>query len=197
MSGLDELLAIVHSLPFEEHGKMRLLAVIIENTELRLQFRVDDGGEQVSEWELAFTGVDEVHLTTFHNCGLRVYREDHPALDQYTDPHDVLSFSAAAADANRVVGQLWAAHCRAADDWIPFDRYIHRAPDLGSLLSSRSGILAEGPRFLLEAYAAVLDENGCKPSTITGHERTGGACMVHFDESYVIAREVTCTRRSP
>jgi hypothetical protein len=192
MTVLDRLLAIVHSLAFEENGRMSITAALWEQENVRLRFEVHDGNDDFTKWELVFRDVLEVQLSQASHCGLNVWRSDHVAIDQYTDRRAALAFSSPATDPDRLLGQLWAAHRAIAGDWIPFDRYLNTAGRIEDLVRAPSGKLASGPLFLIDAYAEVLKRNGCVPSR-AGRTRKGpaeSACMVHFDESYVVAKSV-------
>jgi hypothetical protein len=82
-----------------------------------------------------------------------------------------------------------------ADDWIAFDRYLNRVP-LPDLLAGGSGLLANGPQFLIAAYADVLEKEGCRPTRlVTPRERSiTSALMAHFGESLVVAEKLVVKR---
>lgn len=68
---------------------MRLMAAFWEGAQLRLQFEVDDGSEQLSRW-------DDVRRRTqqyLGQCGLNVWYDQHPAVDQYTATRETIAFS--------------------------------------------------------------------------------------------------------
>lgn len=52
--------------------------------------------------------------------------------------------------------------------------------------------LAAGPKFIMNEYARVLEENGCIPtkSRPSTKQRVKKASLIHFDESFVIAETV-------
>src|SRR5947209_297645 len=120
---LPDLLAILATEEFEEHGNMRIAAAHWSADRLDVRMQVDDGRGEHSGWNLRFRGVLEYTLAKADNCGLNVRRSDHPAIDQHTDVRAFLHFGAAPADPFRVVGRLLSAHLELVDDWIPFDRY--------------------------------------------------------------------------
>ena len=91
------------------------------------------------------------------------HTDRHPVARQYSDTRSELSFSRRADSPSRVVGRLVQAHHRAAGDWIAFYRYLNELCDLEWLLGSGAGILAEGPSFLMTAYAGVLQEFEMRP----------------------------------
>jgi hypothetical protein len=192
MSGLDQLLETTRSAEFEDSGGLRLIAASWSAADLTLRFELDDGQERFSVWELECTWVLEQLLSKAYECGLNVWYEDHPILDQYTTEWESLAFSRAPRIPDRVVGQLWTAHREAVDDWIDFDRYLNDAMPLAEVLRSPSGIVATGPAFLIDAYEQVLRRNRCEPSRVpSGRKQIEAACLVHFEESYVVAERVT------
>jgi hypothetical protein len=65
-----------------------------------------------------------------------------------------------------LVGQLFLTHQRLVADWIPFDRYLNNHVDLDALLGGGYGKLADGPEFLVAAYAAILERHGVSPSLL-------------------------------
>ena len=182
MTGLDRLLATL--------DEMELAAAVWSRRSLTLTF---DLKKPAARWELRCSGVLESHLGDPHRCGLNVWHEDHAALDQYVEPQVRLRFSRAAEDPEHVIGALWRAHMRVSNDWIDFERYLDRTRPLEELLaSSTGGVLAEGPAFLIAAYAKVLAENGCRPRrNVIAKPQAGRATMIHFGESFVVARRIT------
>jgi hypothetical protein len=192
---MDELLALLHTVEFEDNGDMRIVHAHWSGDRLVLRAQVDHGDETRSSWQLRFTGVLESSLTVLVQCGLNIW-QDHAAIDQYTRRRQFLHFSAAPTNPDAVVGQLWAAHSDLAGDWIPFERYLNGELPLAKLLASGSGLLATGPDFLISAYAAVLERNGCRPSTRVlpkGRQLTT-VSMAHFGESFVIAESIAARR---
>ena len=65
-----------------------------------------------------------------------------------------------------LVGQLFLTHQRLVADWIPFDRTLNNHVDLDALLGGGYGKLADGPEFLVAAYAAILERHGVSPSLL-------------------------------
>ena len=190
---LQQLLGIIWTTEFEENGRMRVVSVQWTADRLTVRFHVDHGTEEASNWQLRFTGVLEYLFTEdVHECGLNIWDRDHPAIDQYVQPREFLHFASAPRDPHRVVGELWAAHVKLADDWIPFDRYFNGEVALHELLASGSGLLATGPEFLISAYASILENEGCRPTrkAISPARLVRSATLAHFGESYVVAEKV-------
>lgn len=87
----------------------------------------------------------------------------HPLLRQYCDEQVDLHFSGKPTNLAATLGDLWIAHRQIVGDWIPFARHCNKLP-LDQLLGLGFGSFALGPKFLLEAYAAVLTRYGSEPS---------------------------------
>lgn len=195
MSKLDELLAIVDSLAFEEYGRMDVASAHWSQRGVTIRMKLEHGDGNRSAWELRFGETLEYSLGNVFFCGLNIHRDDHPAIRQYVDKYESLHFSSPARNANEAVGELLAAHRELADDWIPFDRYIRCSAEL---LRMPSGLIAKGPAFLIERYAQVLDAQGCGMTRqrIPRARAVENALMAHFGESFVVAETLRVTRRS-
>ncbi|MGB5165345.1 MAG: hypothetical protein WBN61_08825, partial [Woeseiaceae bacterium] len=135
--------------------------------------------------------VVEYLLSNGQRCGLQYWTEDHPALSQYSEPFESLYFGAKAADPDAFLGRMWAVHRKATDDWIAFDKYINCLPSIARLAKASSGLLADGPSFLVEQYANLLQEEGMNPKRLASQSGTyaPNAKMIHFGDCYVIADE--------
>jgi hypothetical protein len=81
----------------------------------------------------------------------------HPALRPYTDPTNQLFFRGVPPDIPRCIGELWLAHQEAAGSWTSFAKHLQTSE---KFLAVGFGAIANGPRFLLDAYALVLARHG-------------------------------------
>lgn len=177
---------------------MRVVSTHWSADRLTVRLHVDHGTEEKSDWQLRFTNVVDYLFADVYSCGLNVWVDDHPAIQQYVQTSEYLHFAAAPEDSHHVVGELWAAHRELADDWIPFDRYLNLESPLDQLLASGSGLLATGPAFLIAAYSDVLEKEGCRPTRteLPAPRFFQTATMTHFGESYVIAEHVSARKLS-
>lgn len=99
---------------------------------------------------------------------------------------------------------LYRAHTRAADDWIPFDRYL----SIETLWTGRpfqphfepisgSNFVCRGPDFLVRAYVNALEAIGERVQLTLRRipklepARPG---VLHFGDSYVVADSFTAER---
>src|SRR5262249_27234879 len=98
---------------------------------------------------------------------------EHILARQHTDPRlDLYFVDRSLLPAAEIAGNLFLAHVRVADWWIPFRRYLNRDAPLDRLLDGGSGKLAEGPNFIIEAYRGVLETAGMRVSVV-GKGRAG------------------------
>jgi len=193
---LNELLALTRTGEFEDNGRIRVVSAHWSADRFAVRLEVDDGNEQHTSWQLRFRRLLEYHLSDVFNCGLNVWRTDHPVLAQYTDSREYLHFSSAARNPNEAVGELWIAHRELVDDWIPFDRFLNETIKLPGLLAGSGGLVATGPSFLISAYANVLDAQGCQTmrQALPSPKKMGEIVMAHFGESYVVAEAIMAVR---
>lgn len=197
MNLLKELVAITATGEFEDNGGIDIASAHWRPRGLTLTLEVDHGTGELSSWSVHCDEVLEYHLSSAFDCGLDIWDASHPAIDQYVQQTERLTFATAAREPARVIGELWMAHRAAVDDWIPFDRYLNAELPLHILLASNGGELAKGPAFLLEVYERVLNEHGCRPSRVGSKEGAAEkASFIHFGESYVVARTFKAERNA-
>lgn len=191
---LRQLLKITGTGEFEDNGRLLLESATWFENSLDLRFRVEHGTDETSTWTLHCSEVIDYFLTDVrYQIGLNVRSGDHPLIKQYVQPLEGLYSSKRAADPDCVVGQLWDAHARLVDDWIPFDRYL-RMP-LRGLLSSGQALVATAPAFLADIYSQVLESNGCEPTRLPAlPARAVSAQLAHFGDSYALAARITASR---
>ena len=131
----------------------------------------------------------------------------HAAIRQYRDPSRALFFTGQAADIDALIGRLWGAHQGLVGSWIAFERYLNTERSLRDLLSVGYGKLADGPDFLIHAYARVLTEASVEvslgelwPTKIwtggTWVETAAELSMLAIDTSFVVAEDFQDERRS-
>jgi hypothetical protein len=161
---LGELEALFGTMEFEDNGGLVVASVRWPRRacDLLLDVRTGDEKQPRQAWHvhcadfrasrLIVAWVDEADLTA-----------DHPVLLPYTQPHAQLGFHGRPAHSRLVLADLWEAHRAVTDLWHPFEAFFNPVP-LVELLASNTGLLAEGPRSLMERYADVLRAHGIEPS---------------------------------
>ncbi len=193
---LRKLLDITETLEFEENGRLLIQAATWSDDSVDLRFRVDHGTDETSIWTLHCSEVIEYLLADVrYQIGLNIHSGDHPLIKQYVQPLEGVYSSKPSADPDHVVGQLWAAHVALVDDWIPFDRYLHRGLPLRALLASGHALIASAPTFLADVYSHVLESNGCEPTRLQpAAARATSAQLAHFGDSYILAAGITASQ---
>lgn len=189
---LTELLNITGTLRFEEFGRLNIQSASWDQGNLVLNFSLtynDIGAGDCEHWSISCDAVTHYTVSGAGYCGLNHHQDDHPALLQYTEPFENLYFSARARQPEKLLGKLWAAHHSATDDWIEFGEYLNSSLVVADLIRSDCGLLANGPSFLIEAYAAVLEAEKMEPRRVASESGTyvPDAEMIHFGNSFVIA----------
>ena len=198
---------LLHSKEVDDDGWVRIASLRWDARNLICDLCVDEsyGGRTVVWWQVSCREVRDFLITDVNGGGLQIDGGDHPVVRQHSDPRVDLSFRGQAADPIRLIGSLWQVHREICDDWIPFDRYVNTALPLEELLASRSGKLAAGPRFLLEAYVRALHDHGVS-SSLSGErpvarfvdgqwrEQQKSLLVMHCGQSFVVAEQFGARR---
>ncbi len=137
-------------------------------------------------FELVFEGVPEATATP-SDCGSIHATSEHPLLWDHNEEHVFMFFSSAPCDPFELVGRLYEAHAHLLGGWRAFANYLHADSEL---LHSGFGLLAEGPRRVIDEYAKVIGD-ALRYSIVHGHTPRGEFRGVLFDECYVIFRSVS------
>lgn len=133
-----------------------------------------------------------------------MYPATHPAARQYVARRAELRWPRTCDEA-KVLLAPYQAHTKAADDWIPFDRYLSiETPWTGTSFQphfapiSGNNFVCRGPDFLVRTYAKALEAIGEQvPLTLRRASKLKPAQpkVLHFGESYVVAEAFRAERR--
>jgi hypothetical protein len=186
----------------EENDWLNLSSAVWSSDDLNLSFILKDLSENaiVSKWLVKCVDVISYVITDAYGGGLNYHEDDHPAITQFTDPQVMLHFKGRAKSAPKLIIDLWDVHKKVADDWIPFETYINNSRKLQELISGGYGLLADGPRFLIDEYERVLKNHSIRPSRTkeVPYKRwienrfepiIKPVAMIHFGESFIIAKK--------
>lgn len=172
---------------------------------LEICFSVHNGkrGRKVDEWSVVCQEVHEASISDFDGGGLRLYPSSHPAARQFFARWAELKWPRTCDEA-RVFLALHRAHTKAADDWIPFDRYLQmETPWAGTSFQplfapvSGSNFVCRGPDFLVRAYAKALEAIGEQAKlTLRSAPKAKSTRpkVLHFGTSYVVANTFAAKR---
>jgi hypothetical protein len=203
---LDRLRSYLTS-PEVDDAAVRIDGVKWKDDDVELALTVTDyhGGVAMSEWVVRCRRVRECTLTGKFG-DLVVHEFGHAAIRQYRDPKRALFFTGKASDTDALIGRLWAAHRDLVGSWIDFERYLNTELPLRNLLSAGFGKLADGPDFLVQAYAKVLNEASIEvslgelwPTKVWAGgawvETAAELSMLAVDTSFVVAEAFDDERR--
>jgi hypothetical protein len=150
--GDEDCLVRLDSLAFVEDGGLLTLSV-------------RDSRGLGSRWEVKATGLRDYRVAQCHG-DLVLHERDHVAARQHTDTQQALYFAGVHPAVEETAGRLLLVHRAVAGSWIPFGRYLNSCRELEDLLRGGFGLLADGPSFLIVAYAEVLTAEGLDPSLL-------------------------------
>ncbi len=163
---LDQLRQFLENVGHDDDPFVRLDSFALHGQDATLNLRVTnyDASQSSGIWEVRAIGLRDFLVREPH--GELTAHADHVLARQHTDRRVDLCFRGSPQSPAELIGQLYLTHYRLAAEWIPFERYLNNGVDLESLLSGGYGELADGPEFLVAAYAAILKRYGVSPSLL-------------------------------
>lgn len=198
---------LLNSEEIENEGWVRVVGFRWVGTQLTCDLQVHEGlGDEIlSSWQVLCDEVREYQMVDMSGGDLQVDDGGHPVVRQHTDTAVDLAFRGIPGDPIRLIGGLWKAHRETCDGWIPFDRYLNLQLPLEELLRADSGVLAQGPRFLLEAYASELRAHSLAASLSSERsakyfadgkwlEQQQPLSVMQFGESFIVAERFRSLR---
>jgi hypothetical protein len=202
----DAIVELTKNWEFENSGGLRFRSsqCTADGVVLDL-FLVPGNGSNEQHWQIECSGVRDYLLRNEFCVGLHVVSE-HPLLLPFTEQVTKLYFYSASPNPIATVGALFECHRALVDTWIPFERFINVLPKkLSQLLAASSGLLADGPVSLMEAYSCVLGEHGIHSSMLPSQSPKfwdGEKWVVSnvplqaviFESSYVVADRFNAKR---
>lgn len=123
---------------------------------------------------------------------------DNPLLWYYSDKQCSIYFNGCYNDTDKLFLDLYRIHNNIFKGLLNFEDTLNQPYNFDSLIQSQNGLLASGPRKLLEQYATVLDRYDISYSIIGDrvpqywdgqkhNEEIGNAQVLFIDNSYIIA----------
>ncbi|HEX2535697.1 MAG TPA: hypothetical protein VHK69_18275 [Chitinophagaceae bacterium] len=129
---------------------------------LTVDLQVEDPygkGSIRQQWIIEAGGYRKSRIVPGYSSWLELVTE-HPLLWEFTEEHGSLYFNGWVQDPARLFYDLYTAHRNLFGPHEPFNPFIDlHTPGMLSF-SYSNGLLAQGPRSLLTAYAACLEERG-------------------------------------
>ena len=204
-SSLAPLLQVVGTGEFEDEVYwLNLVGVRSSDGDVMLDLELYHQEASPERWQLHCHETRFVRFQgSFHRVGFEIFGE-HVVLMPHLEPRSELYFSSSPNDADAVVGRLLETHRGFVGDWLPFFSYFNSsaAYPLSRLLAGGHGLLADGPKPLVEKYREVLDAASVRTSSPPARppkfwsgtswvEESGPLLALIMDENYVVARSIT------
>ncbi|MCD9016719.1 hypothetical protein [Parachryseolinea silvisoli] len=132
-----------------------------EGEELIFEVCVDTGSPSIANrsWTITTKNLRKSEINMDWGGSITL-EESHCLLSEFNQLQSSLYFEGDAANPEVIFHKLYRIHGKKYGDWIRFGCYFNGGLDLVKLLSSRNGLLAQGPKDILEAYARVLTTPG-------------------------------------
>ena len=196
-----------------EDLKLSIIHVDWDEEPLTLDFAVrtayQSGEEVVNErWKVEVVGHREDRISFDYGESVLILQE-HPLLWKFTDWQCNLYFSGTCADPAKLFYHMYHLHVRLFASFVPFEAFLNLT-DFERLFKLQGGLIAKGPRKLLQQYAKCLEEQGLGWSIIDGYRPTFWNGESHQPESsdlkillvaqtntYVIAEDFIFSQQTP
>lgn len=157
----------------------------------------NDEDNLVRNWVIETLQYRTCNLSLDFATTIEIY-DSHPLLWQFSDIQSSMYFSGSCSNPDKLLLELYRTHKSLVGNFLQFEEVMHRTGEFEVAMKSTSGLFAMGPKRLLEAYAACLENYNLK-YTIIGdrvptfwngeqHVQENGAAKILFiDNSYIIA----------
>ncbi len=153
---MKEILDYIDKTDLEDDFFFKLAALETNYNNLTLLIEIQDFNNQIwSKWEISAKSVRD-YLILKPLGELRYCDSDHILIKLQKDENVSLYFNGKPSNSYTLIGKLILSHQEVCENWIPFDKYLNSIAHISSLLEGGHGLLAEGPKILLDKYAEVL-----------------------------------------
>lgn len=120
---------------------------------------VDEFEEQVKqEWKVRIKNPIVSVVSNEIQNRLQIF-DHHPLLLEYKDQECSLYFSGKCSNPELLFVDLYQSHFDQCANYIHFSKYINNPTDFMSVLKVGYGLLAEGPKSLMQLYATQLQKH--------------------------------------
>lgn len=194
--GLDELQRELATGVGEDHQLVRISSVNFDpEFSMTISLSADEYLEpRDSTWIVTSTTLLACRIGDPQQDALQI-TEDHPVLWEFSERAGALYFRLPPKNPKAAVADLVQCHLRLCDHWIDMDRFMRSGMWIEDLLKAGNGLIARGPKPLLEAYLPVLAEHGCEPYINWPNAPVQPSCALVFCDSFVVATSLTATRQ--
>lgn len=160
-------------------------------------FGYNDEENYVLEWTIKTVQYRSSKISLDAASSIEISNND-PLLWYYSDKQCSIYFNGSCSDTDKLFLDLYRLHNSIFNGLLNFEETLNQPHNFDSLIQSKNGLLASGPRKLLEKYATVLDRHNIQYSIIGDrvpqywdgqkhNNETGNAKVLFVDNSYIIA----------
>jgi hypothetical protein len=160
-------------------------------------FGYNDEENYVLEWTIKTIQYRSSKISLDKASSIKI-SSDEPLLWYYSDKHCSLYFNGSCSDTGNLFLDLYRLHNSLFYGLLNFEDTLNQPYNFDNLIQSKNGLLAIGPRKLLEKYATILDRYNIQHSIIDDKvpqywngekniDETGNAKVLFIDSSYIIA----------
>ena len=120
-----------------------------------------------------------------------VFTEEHQLLWKHTEPHGYLYYTSEPESRYEILGRIWEAHEKAFGGWRPLTEYAntYNTGQFIEFCSGGNGLLAQGPKPLLELYQQAIDGK-VQTNYVPSYKPEGEAKALVFDDCFVICKSL-------
>ena len=181
-----ELEDIFSTLEYEEDGGIRITGTAWNSDELRVEFAIKTGKEGQSPlWKVQINRVREDLIKSDFADKLELF-EEHPLLWAYNQRQTNLYFGKGTERPYELFVNIYNIHRQLTQNRIPFGKYVNRALSTIELCKSTTGLFAEGPINMMEAYKEELERHNMNPTIVGGHNPTRWLNGHQVDETGIV-----------
>ncbi len=201
---MKEILNYIDKTDIEDESFIRLAAHENNHNELNLLIEIIFNNEIWSTWKISTKSIRDYFIVNPFGT-LSYYESDHILLKLKKDDNVSLYFKGKPSNAYALIGKLFLAHQELCQKWIPFDKFLNSIAHIHYLLEGGHGLLAEGPKILLDKYAEVLVNENIEVSNLNSRpakrwngnnwiEEKSPLSILILGESYFIAEKFESKR---
>lgn len=157
-----ELLSLLEEYDEDNYDIFIAKAEISDNTrDLKIEVHID----AVQAWEITI-GDKSDHQISLGFADFIELKDDHPLLWKYSSRQGELYFSGETPDPEKVFMKLFELHFSLFEGYIPIDSFLNTRTFFPNIFGRTSGLMAKGPKRILEQISDILVLHGFKTSII-------------------------------
>lgn len=185
---MQEFIALFKEAIFEDDVYLRPINILENNEELTILFTVSlyDTHDEIQKWKVTCIDFLDYRFTLDFVDDINLFT-DHVLLWETNQEQCELYYRGTITDRNELVGALYNKHKEITSGWIDFDHYINQKLDW--LFQGELGLVATGPKELINEYKKIFKERSLSVSTLRAWREPNNKKLIVFGKSYVIAED--------